>query len=216
MSAPPDRPKVYHITHVDNLPAILAEGALLSDRAMIARSGPAQPIGMTDIKQRRLHRIHVPCHDGTTVGDYVPFYFCPRSIMLYLLHRGNHAELTYRGGQESILHLHADLAQVVRWAEEHRVRWCFSLANAGAYATEFRNRWSDLDELNWAAIAAADFRAPDIKEGKQAEFLLEGRFPLDLVEGIGVPSDGIRHRVESALAQASRSTATAVKRSWYF
>jgi ssDNA thymidine ADP-ribosyltransferase, DarT len=28
------------------------------------------------------------------VGEYVPFYFCPRSITLFLLHKGNHVDLT--------------------------------------------------------------------------------------------------------------------------
>jgi hypothetical protein len=30
-------------------------------------------VGMTNIKQRRLTQIEVPCHPGTTVGQYVPF-----------------------------------------------------------------------------------------------------------------------------------------------
>jgi len=50
----------------------------------------------------------VKCHPGTKVGQYVPFYFCPRSIMLYILHRGNHPDLDYREGQGPILHLQAD------------------------------------------------------------------------------------------------------------
>jgi len=43
------------------------------------------------------------------VGDYVPFYFCPRSIMLFIIHQANHPELDYRGGQVPIVHLQADL-----------------------------------------------------------------------------------------------------------
>jgi ssDNA thymidine ADP-ribosyltransferase, DarT len=61
----------------------------------------------------------------------VPFYFCPRSIMLYLLHRGNHPELDYTGGQRPIVHLVADLHEIVRWAEAQGVRWAFSDRNAG-------------------------------------------------------------------------------------
>ncbi len=39
---------------------------------------------MTEIKRRRLFEIDVQCHPDTMVGDYVPFYFCPRSIMLFI------------------------------------------------------------------------------------------------------------------------------------
>src|ERR1044071_7424947 len=101
MTAVPARPHIYHITHVDNLSSILAEGGLWSDAAMIARGGPEASIGMSNIKQRRLG-LSVKCHRPDRVGEYVPFYFCPRSIMLYLIHCANHPELTYRGGQEPI------------------------------------------------------------------------------------------------------------------
>ena len=47
----PAEPKLYHITHVDNLPAILATGGLQSDAAMVARGGPATTIGMNRIKR---------------------------------------------------------------------------------------------------------------------------------------------------------------------
>jgi hypothetical protein len=119
---PPARPKIYHITHVDNLPAIVNEGALLSDAEMIARGGTMAGIGMSNIKQRRL-RLPVGCNPGTNVGDYVPFYFCPRSIMLYVIHCGNHPELAYRGGQGPIVHLEADLYDVIAWAAGAGTPW---------------------------------------------------------------------------------------------
>ena len=100
----PAQPKLYHITHVDNLPDILAAGGLWSDAAMIAQGGPTASIGMSNIKQRRLG-LPVKCHPGDHVGDYVPFYFCPRSIMLYLIYCANHLDMTYKGGQTAILHL---------------------------------------------------------------------------------------------------------------
>ncbi len=111
----PENPKIYHITHVDNLPSIVAQGGLLSDAAMIAEGGPIAPIGMSTIKQWRL-TLPVKCHSGDHVGDYVPFYFCPRSIMLYVIHCSNHPELSYRGGQGPIVHLESNLLDVVNWA----------------------------------------------------------------------------------------------------
>ena len=63
MTTPPDRPQLYHITHIDNLPSILQDGGLRSDAAMLARGGPAAAIGMTSIKSRRL-RLPVKCYPG--------------------------------------------------------------------------------------------------------------------------------------------------------
>lgn len=216
MTDPPSRPKIYHITHVANLAGIVANGGLLSDREILARGGGAQVIGMSTIKRRRVEEITVPCHPDTMVGDYVPFYFCPRSIMLYVIHRANHPELEYRGGQRPIVHLEADLATVIDWADANGAPWAFSLSNAGARYAEFRARVDELDQLRWDAIAARDFRAPDVKEGKQAEFLVHERFPFDLVHRIGTATPAVRAQVAHAIEDAPDPPMVEVRREWYF
>lgn len=216
MTTPPARLKLYHITHVDNLRTIKADGELRSDAAIIARGGPVQAVGMSGIKRRRVEELEVACHPGTKVGDYVPFYFCPRSVMLYVIHRANHPELTYRGGQEPIVHLEANVHAVIQWAERTRTRWAFSLSNAGAYYTEFRSRLEELDQLDWPAIAATDFRPAEVKERKQAEFLVHGRFPFDLIERVGVRSAAVQARAAAALAGTGRQPPIEVRQEWYF
>jgi ssDNA thymidine ADP-ribosyltransferase, DarT len=216
MSPTPARPKIYHITHVDNLSRVIADGGLLSDASMIQRGGPPQAIGMSGIKRRRVEDLQVACHPGTMVGDFVPFYFCPRSVMLYVIHCANHPELTYRGGQVPIIHLEADLHESVRWAVDNAVPWAFSLANAGARYTEFRSELANLDELDWNAIAATDFRSSEVKEKKQAEFLLHGSFPFTLIERIGVCNLAVSNRVHEALAQARHRPVVDIIPAWYF
>ena len=215
MTPPPDRPQLYHITHIDNLPSILQDGGLRSDAVMIARGGPAAAIGMNSIKARRL-RLPVKCFSGDMVGDYVPFYFCPRSVMLYLLHRGNHPELDYHGGQAPILHLVADMHEVVNWANGEGRRWAFTLSNAGTKYTEFRSRLDQLDQVNWAAVAATDFRQPHIKEGKQAEFLVRDFFPWHLVQRIGIYSQAVREQVMTILDAGTGRPLVEIRREWYY
>jgi hypothetical protein len=178
MTTPPAHPKLYHITHVDNLTGIASEGTLVSDAEIIRRGGPVQPIGMSAIKRRRIEELHVSSHPGTKVGDYVPFYFCPRSIMLYVIHCANHPELAYRGGQAPIVHLEADLHAVMSATDAEDRRWAFSLSNAGAYYTEYRSRPEDLKDLDWSAIAATDFRRAEVK-GTEAGRVL-GLRPLSV------------------------------------
>ncbi len=216
MTVPPVRPKIYHVTHVDNLTGIVADGGLVSDRALLERGGPAQAIGMSSIKRRRIEELEVRCHPGMMVGECVPFYFCPRSVMLYVIHRANHLELTYRGGQGPIVHLEADLHDVIGWARAQPQRWAFSLSNAGARYTEFRSRVEELDQLDWAAIASNDFRNPEVMEAKQAEFLLHERFPFGLVARIGVRSSEVRQRASAAIAGADSRPPIAVLPEWYF
>lgn len=158
----------------------------------------------------------VPCHPGTRVGEYVPFYFCSRSIMLYVIHCANHPELTYRGGQGPIVHLEADLHRVIAWANGESRRWAFSLSNAGATYAQFRSEVGQLDEVDWPAVAALDFRAAEVKEGKQAEFLVHESFPWELVERIGVISQGIAQQVAHAIHGAAHRPRIEIRRDWYY
>ena len=215
MTTPPPRSKIYHITHVDNLPAIIAAGGLVSDAAMSARGGPAAPIGMSAIKQRRL-TLPVKCHPGDHVGDYVPFYFCPRSIMLFVIQCNNNAGLTYRGGQGPIVHLEADLHEVVARATAAGQRWAFSLSNAGAYYTQFRASLGDLHQLDWAAMASTDFRSPAVKEAKQAEFLLRDFFPWTLVSAVGVSSTAVRTQAATTIGRDAHQPRVVVEQGWYY
>jgi hypothetical protein len=210
----PVQPKIYHIVHVDNLASIIADGCLCSDAAMVQRQG-GTIIGMGDIKRRRL-RLPISCHVGLNVGGCVPFYFCSRSIMLFVIHCANHPELAYRGGQQPIIHLEADLHQVVQWAEANGRRWAFSLSNAGAVYTQFRARLDQLGEINWDAVAATDFRPADIKEGKQAEFLVQHSFPWHLVERIGVYSQSIAQQVSNAMQGGAHRPRIEIRRDWYY
>ena len=84
--------------------------------------------------------------------------------MLYLLHRGNHPDVSYRGGQRPIVHLECDVLSVVRWAEEGNVRWAFSKGNAGARYMRFSNQLAELSALDWGAIAATDWKAASVRD----------------------------------------------------
>jgi hypothetical protein len=215
MSQPPPQPAIYHITHLHNLPAIINRGGLFADAFSTVDTRPIAPIGMNKIKQRRLN-LPVHCHPSTTVGQYVPFYFCPRSIMLYLIHKANHEELPYRGGQELIVHLEADLHKVIAVLDGQQQKWAFSLSNAGATYAEFRASLSQLQEINWTAVQATDFRPPLIKEGKQAEFLVYEFFPWTWIRRIGVYSETVRALLLPALATTPHHPIVEVRREWYY
>jgi hypothetical protein len=212
---PPAQPKIYHIAHVDRLPSIIRDGALWCDRGIVARAGRGTVIGMGSIKQRRL-TLPVHPHPGTCVGDFVPFYFCPRSIMLFVIHCANHSELDYRGGQQPIVYLEADLHRVIAWAAVEGRRWAFSLSNAGATYSKFRASLAELDQINWGAVAATAFRAADIKEGKQAEFLVHDTFPWHLVDRVGAYSRPIAQQAQNAMQGAAHRPVVEIRRDWYY
>lgn len=209
----PLRPKIYHICHVDRLASIVASGGLLSDAAILSAQLAGTVIGMNHIKQRRLQELALASHPQLFVGQCVPFYFCPRLVMLFLIHRQN-AELSYQGGQGQIIHLQADLLDTVAWAQAQGRRWAFTLSNAGARYFEDRADLAQLDEIDWEAVNARDWR--QCKEGKQAEFLLEHDFPWQLVEQIGVHSRPVYGQVAHALPAQGHRPRLGIEPGWYY
>jgi len=207
------------IVHVDRLPSIIADGCLWCDAEIVKRSLPGTIIGMNRIKQRRL-MLRLTSHPHLHVGDCVPFYFCPRSIMLYLIYQGNHPELTYTGGQGPIVHLEADLHRAVAWAEQNFARWAFTLSNAGAFYFEDRCDVENLNEINWDAVRNNLWGGPgihpSIKEGKQAEFLMEHHFPWSLVERIGVHSKATYRQAAEAVSTGEHRPKLEIKGDWYY
>lgn len=210
------RPKIFHITHIDNLPQIVNSGRLWSDAKRIDLGLDCEIVGMSEIKRRRLEELEVSCHPGTKVGEYVPFYFCPRSIMLYILHRGNHPDITYRNGQYPIIHLQADLFETVARADKNGVRWAFSDVNAGARYANYFSDLTQLDKVNWDAVHQTDFRDPLVKDGKQAEFLAFESFPWSLVELVGVMNEDMAGRARRVIETAGHQPMVNVKRMWYY
>jgi hypothetical protein len=216
MTRPPANAKLYHITHVDNLAAMAAATYIYSDAKRIALGLETNVVGMSKIKKRRLNEIEVACHAGTMVGQYVPFYYCPRSVMLYILHKGNHPDLDYTEGQDPIVHLQVDLEECLDWAQANDVRWAISPVNAGARYADFYKTRAQLDEIDWIAVANRDFRSPAVKEKKQAEFLVYGALPWSLVEHIGVFDAKIGKLARSGVGRTGPRPTIRVENSWYY
>lgn len=211
----PANPKIYHIVHIDKLASIVADGHIWCDEEMAQNPRAGTIIGMSAIKRRRMTN-PLASHVDLTVGQCVPFYFCPRSVMLYLIWRQNHPEMTYIGGQGPIVHLEADLNTVVNWAEDQDVRWAFTLSNAGSIYFEDRCDLNQLDEINWDAVSARQWAASAVKEDKQAEFLIEHSFPWGLVERIGVKTRDIAQQATFAVQNATNRPTIEVKQDWYY
>lgn len=212
---PPPNPKIYHIVHVDKLASIAADGFLFSDAELAQRPANGTVIGMNNIKARRMNELTLTSHPGLFVGQCVPFYFCPRSVMLYLIYRRN-AELAYQGGQTPIVHLVADLNAVVAWAQANDQRWAFTLSNAGSYYFEDRCDLAQLGEINWNAVQTTQWAGSPTKEQKQAEFLIERHFPWHLIEEIAVYNQPTGQQALQAIANAQHRPTVQIRSGWYY
>lgn len=212
----PANPMIYHIVHVDRLPSIVADGSLYCDTTMERKSAAnmGTSIGMSEVKSRR-RKNALSSYPDLKVGNFVPFYFCPRSVMLYVIFKGNHESMNYVGGQQPIVHLEADMRQTVAWAEKHDRRWAFTLSNAGAQYFEDRCSLADLHEIAWEAVEATQWA--DKKHGKQAEFLVEDRVPWKLVQRVGAYSEDIAEQANRSVAKCGdHRPRVEVRRDWYY
>ncbi|MDB2687026.1 DUF4433 domain-containing protein [Mariniblastus sp.] len=208
-----ERP-IYHITHVDTLASIIADGCLWSDHEIRQRDNERVVIGYDTIKQRRLEKNRVSCYAQTFVGQYVPFYFCPRSPMLYVINKKN-LKLDYRGGQDRIVHLVSRIGLAVDAAGERP--WAFSDGNAGASYPRYCDNLDEIDDyVNWDHVNAKFWMDPVVEDRKQAEFLVFESFPWHSIFGIGAINQTVANEVNSLLQNVDHKPEVIVKPSWYY
>jgi hypothetical protein len=199
-------PELFHITHVDNLPSILTDGGLHCDAVMAGRQGGVR-IGDPAIKSRRLDwTLNLPSRPR--VGDFVPFYFCPRSVMLY---RVCHGHSTWSRGQDAIVHL---VTRVSRVAVADAC--VFTDSNA---ATAYHRASTDLSLLSstidWSVMPLEWWNGPPMIP-RQAEFLVPGFVPWTAVERVVARSNSIAQRVQAALGSHSDHPLVHVDPTWYY
>ena len=210
---PPLEPKIYRIEPLDRLESILAHGFIWSDVIASALGLQGTQIGLDNIKQRRRKRF-LQSHPDVTVGQCVPFYFAPRSVMLLTLHSGRNPELPHRGGQEPIIHLEADVRRTVAWAAEIERRWAFTTSNASKFSAIDYNDLRDLDKIQWDVIHATQWKSKG--DVKMAEFLVDESFPWRLVQRIGVFGPDIAQVVTSTISGEIHVPVVQTLRDWYY
>lgn len=199
---------LYHITDIDNLPSILGAGGLLSDSHV--NGANTEVIGYSNIKARRMQDIRVPCCGNRFVGEFVPFYFCPRSPMLYSVNRGNTGRQL--GCQRTIVHLVTSMAHAVGLNKG----WAFSNGNAGAYHADFFGDLSELDQLDWEIINSTDWGGDLRRHKKAAEFLVADSFDWSAIRAIGCYNSAALQRVEALLGNQQDAAKVVVRSDWYY
>ena len=204
---------VYHITHIENLPGILQRDGLWSDNGRLRQELNTITIAHEHIKRRRAMKA-VPISPGGTLADYTPFYFAPRSPMLYAIHKDRVEG--YQGGQGAVLHLVAQIKDIA----EQALNFVFTDGHAEIDFSEFFSDLADLNKVDWVVMNSRYWldtnQDPDRKRRRQAEFLVHQFFPWPLIVEIGVQSQSMASRVREILDSASHRPAIAVQRNWYY
>jgi ssDNA thymidine ADP-ribosyltransferase, DarT len=203
------------MTRIERLPSVIEHG-LLPDNVCRRRQITGVEIGYDHIKRRRALRV-VPCGAGGTLADYVPFYFAPRSPMLFAITRGLVSEEA--ACTEQIVYL-VSSTQTLRAAGLTVIA---SNRHAELGYAEMTDDDEDLDGngfIDWPLMTATYWNNtpddPDRKERRQAECLVHPAVPWQVIEGIATKTGRVRAQVEHTLGTAGQPTPVTVRAEWYF
>lgn len=167
-------------------------------------------VGDTGIKARRRRKTISGL--GTAVGNCVPFYFAPRSPMLYRLwDRGRGVD------QASIVYLTTTVEALVESGHE----WVVSDRNAVLDLARFTTDAADLDDhIDWPLMRGAMWNdtpsEPDRKERRMAECLVLESVPWQRIMSVGCQNDAVAQRVRGILGAARHQPLVNVRAGWYF
>lgn len=210
MALAPDPIEVYHFTHLRNLPGIVANG-IHSDAACRRERLTQVEIGSNDIRERRLRLSVEAVGPGGYVGDYVPWYFGPRSPMMFTLGKNNYE---YQQGFDEVVYLVSSVPAVI----DQGCEWIASDRNAALSLAEFTDDEQDLDEhISWDVIRARYWN--DYVDGgdlRAAEFLVHDFVPWEAIELIATKTVATKAKVERLIGDHRHCPPVTVRPGWYF
>lgn len=205
--------RVVHFTHLDHLPGIVAHG-LLSDTAAQVRGLLTTEVGNREIKERRQRR-GVPVPPGGVVADYVPFYFAPRSPMMFAIDRGNVPE--YAGGIDPLVYL----VTTIECLQEAGCVVVTTDRNAVLGLAAFSQGVEGLDaSVDWHLMEATwwnnTVQEPDRMERRMAECLVHEVVPWEAFTEVHARTNSRKSEIEGLLGLEVTPESVRVTPDWYF
>lgn len=195
MEINPERCYCYRITHIQNLPHVLERG--LVTQTHTNASATYIRIGNPEIIDTRSNK-PVKVTGYGNIGDYVPFYFTPRSVMLYNIVTGYMAPLVPKRKRDEIVVIRCLIKQLTTLPN-----WFFSTGQANDSVSKHFTDLSHLDQIDWDSIQQSNFKKTDGDYDRprryQAEFLVRGKVPLDCFESLHVCDNSTKEQLENML-----------------
>lgn len=204
---------IYHITHINNLSNIIKNGGLYCCSSMrINRIGYTN-IAYQSIQERR-SSTNVPISPYGTLHDYIPFYFAPRSPMLYTISKGNVAGC--EGGQQQVLHL----VTTIDTLDTAKIPFVFTDGHAIMFYTNFYNQLCDLNNVDWEIMKSKYWydtkEDGDRKRRRQAEFLVHNYLNWEYIYYIGVYNQETTEKVDKIVRDFKHKPDIRMHKEWYY
>lgn len=198
--------RIYHLTHIGNLPAILSSGCLLADA-----HGAAPVVDISSAENREGRR--AAAIDTNTVSQFVPFFVTPNSLLWEGIRTGvADPRLSAEAGE----HAPADYVVLVSTvADAGRENMIIASGDAGHAATTFAITPEAGERELRRLFGETDVDDADNTELRSTEFLVWEKLPFESVSLIGVASNKARDEVKQILADADHAPKVAVYPPWF-
>ena len=205
--------KIYRILHIENLHLLLQAKGLNSPNSIPNKQRSSyKNIYNTEIQSDR-GNITVPHFPNATIHDFIPFYFCPASPMLYAITKGQ-----YGIPSDDIIYLVADALEI---AKENT--FVFTNCNARLRFVEWFYDINDIPKLEWKCINARYWgRLNDpsgfTKQYKMAEFLVKDWLEWRYIQNIATNSKLAYEKVMGIMSRYCDicHKTVIVKPEWYY
>jgi hypothetical protein len=188
--------RIYHVTHIDNLPLIIEADALLAD------ASPAVDISSAENRAARRETV---LGDGA-VSDYVPFFLSPNATVWAAL-RAQQADARLSPEVRDL-----PAGEFVILVSTVKVASTMEVAVANGDAANTFTRIANSPDTNDRALRALRANEEAILV---AELLVKGAFPFEQVSLIGVANDRARDAVKQVLQLAAHEPKVAVYPPWF-
>ena len=210
---PDDGTYIYRIAHIDNLKLFLDAGCLYSPQAApdFYIEG-YKTIHNPEIQEIR-GNIYINKEKDCTIHDFIPFYFCYRTPMLYpVLHQ-------YGKSPDEIIYLVACTNEIVVSGKEFVITDCNATLG---YALRYYDI-KDLDKLDWNAINAKYWGSQNdptghLKQYKMAEFLVRDSLDWNYIKEVAVYSKKSHDKVKTIMDQygSTLRKKITINHDWYY
>ena len=177
---------LFHITHRENLPTVLAKGLYSKNEAQRLNL-KFRSIADEGIQARR-SATAVPVGKGGTIHDYVPLFFGARPPMLYAV--------KFKFSQEDIVTL------LVNWSVLDLATTVFTDGNAATGGTNFLHGKGELGRVDREAAGAVRWSEPsDLRRKKAAEVLVWKCVPVDCIARLAVMNETSKGAVDAVVGR---------------
>ena len=198
----------FRVVHIDNLPHLLKYGFVHKDSPNAANN--YVPIGDPLIIEKRIHQL---LNNQHSIGDLIPFYFGPRSPMLYVIQHGYNGVRQFNA--EELVYCIIRIDDIII----NNINCIFTDGHALNYITNFYGKeklkelnniikYDDVYTGNWVN---EDDR--DLKRRKEAELLVLDELSSDFIRGFVVYNEKAYNNL---LAMGINANKIAIRPNYYF